>query len=71
MSLSHLTDSEFKEALLLQERLANLEKQDSCQESFLDFINAMWPEFICGRHHKIFAKKLEDIANGKINRFIR
>ena len=70
MSLSHLTDSEIKEALLLQERLANLEKQDSCQESFLDFINAMWPEFICGRHHKIFAKKLEDIANGKINRLI-
>jgi predicted phage terminase large subunit-like protein len=30
----------------------------------------MWPEFICGRHHKIFAQKLEDIANGKINRLI-
>ena len=70
MSLSHLTDSEIKEALLLQERLANLEKQDSCQESFLDFINAMWPEFICGRHHKIFAKKLEEVAEGKCKRLI-
>ena len=36
----------------------------------MEFIDHIWPEFICGRHHKIFAQKLEDIANGKINRLI-
>ena len=36
----------------------------------MDFIEHIWPEFICGRHHKIFAQKLEDIATGKINRLI-
>ena len=70
MSLETLSDSELKEALLLQERLQLLKKQDVCEQTFLEFINHMWPEFICGRHHKIFAQKLEDIANGKINRLI-
>ena len=70
MSLETLSDSELKEALILQERLQLLKKQDKCEQTFLEFINHMWPEFICGRHHKIFAQKLEDIANGKINRLI-
>ena len=70
MSLDNLTDAELREALLLQERLKTLEMRDGAQEKFLNFINAVWPEFICGRHHKIFAQKLEDIANGKINRLI-
>ena len=70
MTLETLSDSELKEALLLQERLQLLKKQDVCEQTFLEFINHMWPEFICGRHHKIFAQKLEDIANGKINRLI-
>ena len=30
----------------------------------------MWDGFICGRHHKIFAEKLEGIANGTIKRLI-
>ncbi len=70
MSLENLTDAELKEALLLKERLDLLAKQEDCQDKFMDFINHIWPEFICGRHHKIFAQKLEDIANGKINRLI-
>ena len=70
MNLAHLSDQEIKETLVLKERLQTLEKQAKCQESFLEYINYMWPEFICGRHHKIFAKKLEDVANGKINRLI-
>jgi hypothetical protein len=70
MNLTNLSDSELREAYLLQERLANLKKQEVCQDKFLDFINNIWPEFICGRHHKIFAQKLEDIATGKINRLI-
>ena len=50
--------------------LNRLNKQDKCQDKFLNFINNIWPEFICGEHHKIFAQKLEDIAKGKINRLI-
>ena len=70
MNLAHLSDQEIKETLVLKERLELLKKQSGCQETFLDFIDHMWPEFICGRHHKIFAQKLEDVANGKCNRLI-
>src|SRR6056300_514691 len=70
MNLAHLSDQEIKETLILKERLELLKKQQGCQETFLEFIDHMWPEFICGRHHKIFAEKLEDVANGKINRLI-
>ena len=58
MNLAHLSDQEIKETLVLQERLELLKKQNGCQETFLEFINYMWPEFICGRHHKVFAEKL-------------
>ena len=70
MTLQSLSDAELREALLLKERLELLKKQETCQEGFMDFIEHIWPEFICGRHHKIFAQKLEDIATGKINRLI-
>ena len=60
-NFSHLSDSEIRETLMLQERLALIEQQKECQSSFLEFINYMWPEFICGRHHKIFAQKLERV----------
>ena len=70
MNLAHLSDQEIKETLILKERLELLKKQQGCQETFLEFIDHMWPEFICGRHHKIFAEKLEDVANGKCNRLI-
>ena len=69
-SFSHLSDSEIRETLLLKERLSLINTQKECQESFLSFIDYMWPEFICGRHHKIFAKKLEEVASGKCKRLI-
>ena len=51
MSLAHLSDSEMREALLLQERLKSLQDREGCQKKFLTFIDRMWPEFICGKHH--------------------
>ena len=56
--------------LRLKLRLAQLEKVDDCNNNFLDFVHAMWPEFIMGTHHGIIAKKLEQIARGEIKRLI-
>jgi hypothetical protein len=70
MDLSKLTETELKEALLLKEKLDSFSQQEKCKESFLEYINHMWPEFICGKHHKIFAEKLEKVAKGEINRLI-
>ena len=56
--------------LRLKLRLAQLQKVENSKNNFLDFVQAMWPEFILGNHHKTIAKKLEDIASGKIKRLI-
>jgi len=37
---------------------------------FLSFVKHMWPEFIQGSHHKIVAKKFNDMATGKSKRII-
>lgn len=44
--------------------------REEAQLDFLKFAHAMWPGFINGRHHKVMAKKFEDIASGKIKRLI-
>lgn len=40
------------------------------QKDFIEFVKAMWPQFIAGRHHAIMAKKFEEIASGKLKRLI-
>ena len=61
-----VSDQELK----LRLRLAQIEKNEACQEDFLVFVKNMWPEFIAGRHHKIIAEKLERVAKGELKRLI-
>ena len=61
-----VSDQELK----LRLRLAQLEKNEACQNEFLPFVKSMWPEFIAGRHHKIIAEKLERVARGELKRLI-
>jgi len=56
--------------LKLELRLAKLDETKSCQESFIQYVKKVWPEFINGAHHTMIAKKFEDIANGKNKRLI-
>ena len=56
--------------LKLELRLAKLDETKSCQESFIQYVKKIWPEFIHGAHHTMIAKKFEDIANGKNKRLI-
>ena len=43
---------------------------EESRSSFLKFVRKVWPEFIAGYHHKIVAKKFEDVSRGKIKRII-
>ena len=43
---------------------------EESRSSFLTFVKKVWPDFIAGSHHKIFARKLEDVSRGKIKRLI-
>ena len=56
--------------LKLELRLAQLEKNEACQDNFLTFVRSMWPDFIAGRHHHIIAEKLERVASGELKRLI-
>ena len=51
--------------LKLELRLAQLERIEACQTNFLDFVKAVWPEFIAGEHHRIISEKLERVARGR------
>ena len=66
LDLSHLSEGDMREALLLQERLKQLKDQEQAQNSFLGFVDQIWPEFIEGRHHKIFAEKRDTRGDGII-----
>jgi predicted phage terminase large subunit-like protein len=46
-----------------------LEKQ-LAQDTFMGFVNRVWPEFIGGRHHNIMAKAFERVAKGECKRLI-
>jgi predicted phage terminase large subunit-like protein len=48
----------------------NSMKRENAQKDFMTFVHEMWPGFINGAHHKVMAKKFEDIANGKLKRLI-
>jgi len=43
---------------------------EQAQGDFMKFVAEMWPGFIHGRHHKVMARKFEEIAEGKIKRLI-
>ena len=45
-------------------------RREKAQKHFIPYVNEMWPGFIAGRHHKVMAKKFEEIAEGKIKRVI-
>ena len=45
-------------------------KREAAQKDFDKFVHTMWPGFIDGRHHKVMAKKFQEIAEGKTKRLI-
>lgn len=68
--LQNVTPELDAKRLKLELRLAQLDRNEKCQNEFLTFVRAMWPEFIAGRHHKIIAEKFERVARGELKRLI-
>jgi predicted phage terminase large subunit-like protein len=50
--------------------LLEMDRISRCKESFLFFVQQMWPIFISGKHHKIMADAFERVANGELKRLI-
>ena len=53
---------EFMDMLAQYEQSVTREK---AQTDFMAYVHEMWPGFISGRHHKVMAKKFQEIAEGK------
>ena len=51
-------------------QLDRTQKHKQIRTDFLTFVKHMWPDFIEGRHHQIFAEKLEQVARGEVKRLI-
>jgi predicted phage terminase large subunit-like protein len=54
--------------LILRKSLA--EKQEKGQKDFLSFVKDVWPDFVEGYHHKVYAEKLNRVARGELKRLI-
>ena len=66
----YLTDDEMSKLGEIVNRLDDLNKRDTYQTKFIDFVKHVWPAFIEGKHHKIYAEKLQNVADGKSTRLI-
>ena len=65
-----LTDAELEQLSKHLDKYKELHERDKLQSEFLEFVNHVWPSFIAGSHHKIFAEKLERVARGELKRLI-
>ena len=68
--LEGLPPEEQSELLDLAMQYKTSLERENAEQNFMGFVKAVWPSFINGRHHKVMAKKFEEIANGKIKRLI-
>ncbi len=59
-----------EEILILLEELEDAEKKEKARNTFIGFVNKVWPAFIEGRHHKIMANAFERVAKGELKRLI-
>jgi predicted phage terminase large subunit-like protein len=68
--LEGLPPEEQSELLALAMQYKESVARENAEQNFMGFVRAVWPSFINGRHHKVMAKKFEEIASGKIRRLI-
>ena len=65
-----LSEEELQAVAPMLERLQLLEGREARQSDFMSFVRHVWPGFIHGEHHRIYAEKLQAVADGKIKRLI-
>lgn len=54
----------------LEKAASELLRRRKARNSLLDYVTYVSPEYQIGRHHRLIASKLEDLAAGKIKRLI-
>ena len=70
MSLETIPEEVAREILALQQQNVKLHIREQAREEFMPFVHHVYDGFIEGRHHRIIAEKLEEVAQGKLKRLI-
>jgi hypothetical protein len=70
MNIQSIPNEALQEILSLKEAAVRLDLRDKAQNDFMAFAHHVYENFIEGRHHRIIAKKLEEVAAGKCKRLI-
>ena len=70
IDVSYLTKTEAKEFTVLLEELEKREFQEESTSTFMNFVKAIWSDFIEGAHHYKMAEAFDKIAEGKLKRLI-
>jgi predicted phage terminase large subunit-like protein len=68
--LENLSKDTLEEYLAVYSRLREMEESEERRKNLLKFIKTVWPDFIEGAHHRVFAQKLQEVADGKLKRLI-
>ena len=66
MSLETIPEEVAREILALQQQNVKLHIREQAREEFMPFVHHVYDGFIEGRHHRIIAEKLEEVAQGKL-----
>ena len=61
-------ESEVEELEFVLDELENRRSSKACYDDLIDFCCKMMPDYKVGKHHRILANELMDIANGKKDR---
>ena len=69
-NISKMPERERIELLSLVDEIDNRKKRNIAQGGLLDFIDAVYPNYKVGAHHKRLAKLLEEAINGDKKRII-
>jgi predicted phage terminase large subunit-like protein len=59
-----------REFLNLLDELRKAQIKKKARTSFLNFVRALWPDFIEGAHHRIIGELFDDVIKGKRKRII-
>ena len=66
----NIPEEKLRHYLKLMEKQKQLSTAERARSDFMKYVGVIWQEFIEGEHHKIMAKKFNDLATGKIKRLI-
>lgn len=70
MSAGKLSESDLRVLEAQLDKLEKMKQRELSQTKFIKFVEAVWPSFISGRHHKRMAEAFERVANGACKRLI-